>query len=72
MSYKTNGRNGQHDEYIFHEKDSKTGAHEHLWYDSKTGVMGGHGEYTSSDDKRWLGERSKNDSSGRGYTMFQD
>ncbi len=52
---KTKGKNGQHDKYIFH------GAkHEHLWYNSHTGLMGGHGENALPKDKKWCGQRSAN------------
>ena len=51
---KTKGRDGQHNVYIEHDN----GLHEHYWYDSKTGKMGGHGENTSAHDKWWAGVRS--------------
>lgn len=52
MSIKTGGKNGQHDRYEFF----KGGIHTHDWYDSKTGQMGSHGENTSKEDKKWIGE----------------
>lgn len=54
MSGKTNGKNGQHNSYEFYEG----GAHTHSWYDSKTGMMGSHGENTSASDKQWSGQRA--------------
>ncbi len=60
MSNKTNGRDGQHNSYEFYEG----GKHTHLWYDSKTGQMGGHGENASSDDKKWMGEIAKESTRG--------
>lgn len=61
----TNGKNGQHNVYIYHGKD-----HEHLWYDSKTGLMGGHGENTSKEDKRWCGQRAGDMKIGGKYTYY--
>ncbi len=55
MSTKTSGSNGQHNRYEF----SDGGKHTHDWYDSKTGLMGSHGENTSKEDKKWSGEKSK-------------
>ena len=52
----TKGRNGQSNVYI--EYDGKGDKHEHYWYDSKTGMMGGHGENASKEDKWWNGVRS--------------
>lgn len=54
MSTKTNGRDGQHNRYEF----SEGGKHTHDWYDSKTGMMGSHGENTSKEDKAWAGQRA--------------
>lgn len=48
----TRGKNGQSDEFIYHPDD----RHEHYWYDSKTGMMGGHGENASDEDKKWCGQ----------------
>ena len=52
-NYSTNGKNGQHNEYVYHGE-----KHEHLWYDSKTGMMGAHGENASAKDKKWCGQRA--------------
>ncbi|MGN0412617.1 MAG: hypothetical protein ACI4FV_06220 [Lachnospiraceae bacterium] len=52
MSIKTNGKDGQHNRYEF----SEGGKHTHDWYDSKTGIMGTHGENTSKEDKTWVGQ----------------
>lgn len=54
MSTKTNGKGGQHNRYEFFEK----GKHTHDWYDSKTGLMGSHGENVSNEDKSWAGQRA--------------
>lgn len=51
---KTNGKNGQSDRYEFFED----GKHTHDWYDSKTGLMGSHGENASDDIKKFSGQRS--------------
>lgn len=51
---KTNGRNGQSNRYEFFE-DNK---HTHDWYDSKTGLMGSHGENVSKEDKEFSGQRA--------------
>ena len=59
--YTTNGKNGQHNEYVYHGDD-----HEHLWYDSKRGVMGAHGENTSPEDKKWAGQRAGDLHIGKG------
>ena len=55
MSTKTNGRDGQHNRYEFFHG----GKHTHDWYDSKTGVMGNHGENTSTEDKKWIGDLTR-------------
>jgi len=52
MSTKTNGRDGQHNRYEFFEG----GKHTRDWYDSKTGIMGSHGENISADNKKWSGD----------------
>lgn len=58
----TRGKNGQSDEFIYHSDD----RHEHYWYDSKTGMMGGHGENASSEDKRWCGQLANDMKIGKG------
>lgn len=50
----TRGKDGQSDVFVYHPGDK----HEHYWYDSKTGTMGGHGENASSEDKIWCGQRA--------------
>lgn len=55
MSTKTYGSRGQHNRLEIVDSD----YHTHDWYDSKTGLMGSHGEYASDADKRWCGERSR-------------
>lgn len=62
MENKTNFKNGQHNEYIYHGSRDK---HEHIWYDSKTGLMGAHGENTSKEDKKWCGQRAGDMKIGR-------
>ncbi|MBP3621517.1 MAG: hypothetical protein J6J16_07135 [Lachnospiraceae bacterium] len=54
MSTKTNGTNRQHNRYEF----LAGGKHTHDWYDSKTGMMGSHGENTTNEDKSWAGKRA--------------
>lgn len=54
MSIKTRGKDGQHDRFEFFEG----GKHTHEWYDSKTGIMGGHGENASKEDNKWAGQRA--------------
>lgn len=55
MSIKTSGRNGQHNRYEFTDSNH----HTHDWYDSKTGMMGSHGEYTSDSDKKLCGDKAR-------------
>lgn len=57
MSTKTRGKDGQHDRFEYF----KGGIHTHDFYDSETGKMGSHGENCDRESKKWLGERSTND-----------
>lgn len=63
----TNNKNGQHNEYIYHGD-----SHEHLWYDSKTGLMGAHGENASAEDKKWCGQRTGNMKIGGRYDFHNN
>lgn len=58
----TNFKNGQSNEYIYHSDD----RHEHYWYNTKTGMMGGHGENASAADKKWCGQLSNDMKIGNG------
>lgn len=51
---KTYGSNGQSNRLELFEN----GKHTHDWYDSKTGLMGSHGEDASEEIKRFSGQRS--------------
>lgn len=55
MSTKTYGSNGQHNRL---DNFGEGGKHSHDWYDSKTGMMGSHGENSSKEDKSWAGQRA--------------
>ena len=58
----TREKNGQSDKFVYHTND----RHEHYWYDSKTGMMGGHGENASPADKRWAGQLANDMKIGKG------
>lgn len=64
MSIKTTAREGQLNRYEF----SEGGKHTHDWYDSKTGVMGSHGENASIEDKKWSGDRTRETMSNGNWT----
>ena len=66
MSTKTNGRDGQHNRYEFFPG----GKHTHEWYDSKTGIMGGHGENTSREEKIWAGNSARETMSHGSWTKI--
>ena len=64
MSVKTSAKGGQLNRYEFFEG----GKHTHDFYDSKTGIMGSHGENASSDDKKWAGDRTRETMSKGNWT----
>lgn len=61
MITKTSGSGGQHNRYNIYEG----GKHTHEWYDSKTGQMGSHGENTSKEDKKLMGELARASTNGK-------
>jgi len=55
MSTKTYESNGQHNRLEFPGDGPN---HVHDFYNSRTGIMGSHGENASASDKQWSGQRT--------------